>query len=53
MARLTDLTIQNLKPADTRREISDSGCAGLYLIVQPSGKKSFAVRYRFAGQTSA
>jgi integrase len=44
----TDLEIQNAKATDTRREIPDPGCAGLYLIVQPSGKKSFAVRYRNA-----
>jgi integrase len=43
----TDIAIQNLKPGDTRREIPDPGCAGLYLVLQPSGKKSFAVRYRF------
>jgi integrase len=44
---LTDIAIRNLKPADVRREIPDPGCAGLYVVVQPSGKKSFAVRYRF------
>lgn len=45
----TDIAIKNLTPGETRREIPDPGCAGLYLIVQPSGKKSFAVRYRFDG----
>jgi hypothetical protein len=50
MARgLTDIAIQNLKAGDTRREVPDPACAGLYVIVQPSGRKSFAVRYRFAG----
>jgi integrase len=33
-----------------RREISDAGKPGLYLIVQPSGHKSYAVRYRFQGE---
>ena len=48
--KLTDIAIQNLKAGDMRREVPDPGCAGLYLVVQPSGRKSFAVRYRFAGQ---
>lgn len=48
MARgFTDIAIRNLKAGETRLEIPDPGCAGLYVIVQPSGKKSFAVRYRF------
>ena len=46
---LTDISVRNLKPGDVRREYSDPGCSGLYVIVQPSGKKSFAVRYRFDG----
>jgi Arm DNA-binding domain len=35
-----------------RREIPDAGKPGLYLVVQPkpSGKKSWAVRYRHRGQ---
>lgn len=48
--RLTDLAIQNLKPRASRYEVPDPGARGLYLIVQPSGKKSFAVRYRHNGQ---
>ncbi|WP_338827621.1 tyrosine-type recombinase/integrase [Bradyrhizobium sp. 27S5] len=32
-----------------RTEIPDARQAGLYLIVQPNGKKSWAVRYRHAG----
>ena len=48
--RLTDLAIKNLKPGPVRREIPDPGCAGLYLIVQPSGHKSFAARFRFQGK---
>ena len=32
-----------------RREIPDPGLRGLYLIVQPSGAKSWAVRYRVKG----
>jgi integrase len=33
-----------------RTEIPDARQPGLYLIVQPNGKKSWAVRYRYAGQ---
>jgi integrase len=50
MQRLTDLAIKNLKPGPVRREIPDHGCAGLYLIIQPSGYKSFAARFRFRGK---
>jgi len=46
---LTDTAIRNLKPAATRREIPDPGARGLYVIVQPSGRKGYAVRYRFFG----
>jgi integrase len=49
--RLTDLNIRNLKPRGTERyELPDPGARGLYVIVHPSGKKSFAVRYRHNGQ---
>lgn len=51
MARkLTDITIRNLKPEMARREIPDPGARGLYVVVQPSGKKGFAVRYRHGGK---
>ena len=46
----TDIAIKNLKPGPARREIPDPGARGLYLVVQPSGHKSFAVRYRFKGE---
>ena len=46
----TDIAIRNLKPGPVRREIRDPGCEHLYLIVQPNGRKSFAVRYRFKGK---
>jgi len=51
MARLTAKAIENLKPAAERREIPDSGCRGLYAVVQPTGRKTWAVRYRFGGKT--
>ena len=33
-----------------RREIPDGGAPGLYLVVQPSGAKSWAYRYRLQGK---
>ena len=48
--QLTAVSVANARPGQQRREIPDAGCRGLYLIVQPSGRKSWAVRYRFAGE---
>ena len=50
MRGLTDIAIKNLKPAATRREIPDPGQRGLYVVIQPTGAKSFAVRYRYGGK---
>src|SRR5215472_289792 len=47
--RLTALAVDNAKPGTARREISDGGHNGLHLIVQPSGHKSWAVRFRVNG----
>ena len=49
-AGLTAKKIENIKPGVARQEIPDGGCRGLYLVVQPSGRKSWAVRYRFNGR---
>jgi integrase len=49
-AGLTAKKIENIKPSVARQEIPDGGCRGLYLVVQPSGRKSWAVRYRFNGK---
>jgi hypothetical protein len=49
MAALTTKKIESIKPREVRQEIADGGCRGLYLIVQPSGRRSWAVRYRFKG----
>jgi integrase len=46
--RLTDISIRNLRPGPTRREVPDGN--GLYVVVQSSGKKRFAFRYRFNGK---
>jgi integrase len=48
--KLTDVGIRNLKPAQARREVADGGCTGLYLLVQPNNKRSWAVRYRYHGR---
>jgi integrase len=48
--KLTDIGIRNLKPGVARREIPDPGARGLYVVVQPSGAKSYAVRYRYVGK---
>lgn len=52
MARaFTTKAVENLKPDPARRlELPDPGLTGLYLVVQPSGAKSWALRYRFAGK---
>ena len=52
MARkLTPLAVDKAKPHPIkRREIADPGKPGLYLVVQPSGRKSWAVRYRHKGR---
>jgi integrase len=47
---LTDAAIKKLKPGPTRREVHDG--RGLYLIIQPSGAKSFAFRYKHGGRTA-
>jgi integrase len=44
--RLTAVAVANFKPRKRRREIPDGGCPGLFLIVQPSGVKSWALRFR-------
>jgi integrase len=46
---LTDLQIEKLPKPSARREIPDGRIGGLYLVVQPSGAKSWALRYRVAG----
>lgn len=51
MKRLTEATVKAVKPAEKRQEIADAVLPGLYLIVQPSGSKSWAVRYRHHGKT--
>lgn len=49
-APLTVKSVEAAKAEGSRKEIADGGLQGLYLIVQPSGVKSWAVRYRHAGK---
>src|SRR5262249_20110271 len=48
---LTIRTVESARGGKKRREIPDANLPGLYLIVQPSGAKSWAVRYRRHGRT--
>jgi integrase len=47
---LTTRTVESVRAAGKRREIPDGLMRGLYLIVQPSGVRSWAVRYRHNGR---
>jgi integrase len=49
--KLTARSVESIAASANRREIADRLLPGLYLIVQPSGAKSWAVRYRHAGAT--
>ena len=51
MARLTAKGIEAVRAADDRRELPDDYMRGLYLVVQPTGSKSWAVRYRHGGRS--
>jgi integrase len=48
--RLTTRAVENIKPGNARREIPDGEIRGMYLVVQPSGAKSYVLRYRYAGK---
>ncbi len=45
--KLTVIGVERVKPGAVRREIGDTEAAGLRLVVQPSGVKSWVYRYRF------
>jgi integrase len=56
--KLTALAVASAQPRRdsggklARAEIADAGAHGLYLVVQASGAKSWALRYRFEGRPS-
>ncbi len=43
---LTPVAVEKMKPGASRREVPDGRFGGLYLVIQPSGSKSWAFRYR-------
>lgn len=47
--KLKAATVETMQATDRRQEIPDDLCTGLYLVVQPTGKKSWQVRYRHGG----
>ena len=50
---LTAKAVEKMRPdPDRRLEIPDGLLPGLYLVVQPSGAKSWAVRFRANGKTA-
>jgi hypothetical protein len=46
---ITHRFVESVRPKAARTEYPDSGCPGLYLVVQPSGTRSWAVRFRHNG----
>ncbi|ULO23138.1 site-specific integrase [Methylocystis sp. SB2] len=44
---LTQVAIEAIRPGSARREVPDGKVTGLYLVIQPSGARSWALRYRF------
>lgn len=48
--RLTTKTIMALRPTSVRQEIKDDQSRGLYLLLQPSGLRSWACRYFMDGR---
>ena len=50
---LTVAAIEKYKPGKVRREIRDAGAIGHYLVIETSGAKSFAMRFRRPSGKSA
>lgn len=49
---LTMAAVERLKPDPAKRvEVPDGGLPSFYLVIQPSGAKSWAVRYRHGGKS--
>jgi hypothetical protein len=46
---LTDAAVRHYKPQEKRRTIRDAGARSLYLVVEPSGRKSWLMRFRRLG----
>jgi integrase len=51
MAKLTAKSVESYLPDPAKRiEVPDAAMPGLYLVVQPTGAKSWALRYRHGGK---
>ena len=48
--KLTAVSVKNAKPKPTGRREIPGGASGLYLVVQTTGSKSWAFRYRYEGK---
>jgi integrase len=46
---ITHRFVESVRPRPVRTEYPDAGCPGLYLVVQPSGTRSWAFRFRNRG----
>jgi integrase len=49
-ATLTAAAVRRMRPGKQRREVRDGGCRGLLLIIQPSGVKTWAMRFSQRGK---
>ena len=49
---LTDASVRRFKKGSERREVADGGRRGLYLVIQPTGAKSWAFRFRVNGKSA-
>jgi len=47
---LTAKQVEHMKPGDKRTEVPAGPPAGLYLVVHPTGRKGWALRYRYHGR---
>lgn len=49
---LTTKWVESVQPSPDgkRLEVPDGGLPGLYLVIQPTGSKTWALRYRFGGK---
>jgi len=48
--RLTNIRVKNLKPKSLRYKIFDYLGKGLHIVIQPTGNKSWYMKYRIAGK---
>ena len=48
---ITARFVETVRPKATRTEYPDAGCPGLYLIVQPSGTRTWAFRFVHSGKS--